>query len=140
MPIIFSTIAPARPACPPPARAYFEAPDDALLARVTEKVAEQMGRHLNYVFHDEAPGGVTPIILEDVGPPAPPVETTVVSNLRAAGVVPGSLLLKGHPSGRTLTDNGSGHLIDQDGRSAATIDYETGTIHQLLRREAEVNP
>ena len=72
MPIIFSTTTPASPACQPPARSYFEAPDDALLARVTEKVAERMGRHLSYAFHDEAPGGVTPIILEDVGPPAQP--------------------------------------------------------------------
>ena len=72
MPIIFSTTTPASPACQPPARIYFEAPDDALLARVTEKVAEMMGRHLSYTFHDEAPGGVTPIILEDVGPSAQP--------------------------------------------------------------------
>lgn len=72
MPIIFSTTTPASPACQPPARIYFEAPDDALLARVTEKVAERMGRHLSYTFHDEAPGGVTPIILEDVGPSAQP--------------------------------------------------------------------
>lgn len=130
MPIIFSTTTPASPACQPPARIYFEAPDDALLARVTEKVAELMGRHLSYTFHDEAPGGVTPIILEDVGPSAQPVETTVVNYPHAAGVVPGSLLLKEHPSGRTLTDSGRGHLIDQDGRFAATVDYETGTIHQ----------
>ena len=72
MPIIFSTTTPASPACQPPARIYFEAPDDALLARVTEKVAELVGRHLSYTFHDEAPGGVTPIILEDVGPSAQP--------------------------------------------------------------------
>ena len=130
MPIIFSTTTLASPACQPPARIYFKAPDDALLARVTEKVAELMGRHLSYTFHDEAPGGVTPIILEDVGPSAPPVETTVVNYPHAAGVVPGSLLLKEYPSGHTLTDNGRGHLIDQDGRSAATVDYETGTIHQ----------
>lgn len=130
MPIIFSTTTLASPACQPPARIYFEAPDDALLARVTEKVAELMGRHLSYTFHDEAPGGVTPIILEDVGPSAPPVETTVVNYPHAAGVVPGSLLLKEYPSGRTLTDSGRGHLIDQDGRFAATVDYETGTIHQ----------
>ena len=71
MPIIFSTTTPASPAYQPPARIYFAAPDDALLARVTEKVAEQMGRHLSYTFHDEAPSGVTPIILEDVGPSAP---------------------------------------------------------------------
>lgn len=130
MPIIFSTTTPASPACQPPARIYFEAPDDALLARVTEKVAELMGRHLSYIFHDEAPGGVTPIILEDVGPSVQPVETTVVNYPHAAGVVPGSLLLKEYPSGRTLTDSGRGHLIDQDGRFAATVDYETGTIHQ----------
>ena len=130
MTILFSTTKPASPACQPPARIYFEAPDDALLARVTEKVAELMGRHLSYVFHDEAPGGVTPIILEDVGPSALPVETNVVNYPHAAGVVPGSLLLKEHLSGRILTDNGRGHLIDQDGRSAATVDYETGTIHQ----------
>ena len=130
MPIIFSTTTPASPACQPPARIYFEAPDDALLARVTERVAELMGRHLSYIFHDKAPGGVTPIILEDVGPSALPVETTVVNYPHAAGVVPGSLLLKEYPSGHTLTDNGRGHLIDQDGRSAATVDYETGTIHQ----------
>lgn len=79
MPIIFSTTTPASSACQPPARIYFVAPDDALLARVTEKVAEQMGRHLSYTFHDEAPSGVTPIILEDVGPSAPPVEATVVN-------------------------------------------------------------
>ena len=79
MPITFSTTTPASPACQPPARIYFEAPDDALLARVTEKVAERMGRHLSYTFHDEAPGGVTPIILEDVGPLASPVEATVVN-------------------------------------------------------------
>lgn len=130
MPIILSTTTPASPACQPPARIYFEAPDDALLARVTEKVAERIGRHLSYTFHDEAPGGVTPIILEDVGPSAQPVETTVVNYPHAAGVVPGSLLLKEYLSGRTLTDSGRGHLIDQDGRFAATVDYETGTIHQ----------
>ena len=79
MTILFSTTKPASPACQPPVRIYFEAPDDALLARVTEKVAELMGRHLSYVFHDEAPGGVTPIVLEDVGPSALPVETTVVN-------------------------------------------------------------
>ena len=79
MPIIFSTVAPASQACPPPARVYFEAPDDALLARVTEKVAELMGRHLSYTFHDEAPGGVTPIILEDVGPSALPVPSAAVA-------------------------------------------------------------
>ena len=84
MTILFSTTKPASPACQPPARIYFEAPDDALLARVTEKVAELMGRHLSYIFHDEAPGGVTPIILEDVGPAAPTDETHVVNNLRAA--------------------------------------------------------
>ena len=139
MPIIFSTIAPARPACPPPARVYFEAPDDALLARVTEKVAERMGRHLSYTFHDEAPGGVTPIILEDVGPSAPPVETTVVNYPHAAGCVPGSLLLKEYPSGRSLTDNGRGHLNDQDGRFVATVDYETGTIHQPQALSAAPN-
>lgn len=105
MPIIFSTTTPASPACQPPARIYFEAPDDALLARVTEKVAEMMGRHLSYIFHDEAPGGVTPIILEDVGPSALPVETNVVNYPHATGVVPGSLLLKEHPSGRILTDS-----------------------------------
>ena len=77
MPIIFSTTTPASPACQPPARIYFEAPDDALLARVTEKVAELVGRHLSYTFHDEAPGGVTPIILEDVGPSAQPVHASV---------------------------------------------------------------
>jgi hypothetical protein len=82
MPIIFSTTTPASPACRPPARIYFEAPDDALLARVTEKVAEQMGRHLSYTFHDEAPSGVTPIILEDVGPSAPPVEAKLWSTIR----------------------------------------------------------
>lgn len=79
MPIIFSTTTPASPACQPPARIYFEAPDDALLARVTEKVAELMGRHLSYVFHDEAPGGITPIILEDVGPSALPVPSATVA-------------------------------------------------------------
>lgn len=105
MPIIFSTTTPASPACQPPARIYFEAPDDALLARVTEKVAELVGRHLSYTFHDEAPGGVTPIILEDVGPSAQPVETAVVNYPHAAGVVLGSLLLKEHPSGRILTDS-----------------------------------
>ena len=130
MPIIFSTTTPTSPACQPPARIYFEAPDDALLARVTEKVAERMGRHLSYTFHDEAPGGVTPIILEDVGPSAPPVETTVVNYPHAAGVVPGSLLLKEYPSELSLTDNGRGHLIDLDGRFAAMVDYETRTIHQ----------
>ena len=52
MPIIFSTTTPASLACQPLARIYFVAPDDALLARVTEKVAEQMGRHLSYTFHD----------------------------------------------------------------------------------------
>ena len=104
MPIIFSTTTPASPACQPPARIYFEAPDDALLARVTEKVAELMGRHLSYTFHDEAPGGVTPVVLEDVGPAAQPVETNVVNYPHAAGAVPGSLLLKEHPSGRILTD------------------------------------
>ena len=65
MPIIFSTIAPARPACPPPARIYFEAPDDALLARVTEKVASILGRHQAYVFHEpsEVPAGLVPVVL-----------------------------------------------------------------------------
>lgn len=79
MPIIFSTTTPASSACQPPARIYFVAPDDALLARVTEKVAEQMGRHLSYTFHDEAPSGVTPIILEDVGPSALPVPSAAVA-------------------------------------------------------------
>ena len=79
MTILFSTTKPASPACQPPARIYFEAPDDALLARVTEKVAELMGRHLSYVFHDEAPGGVTPIVLEDVGPSALPVPSAAVA-------------------------------------------------------------
>ena len=65
MSIIFSTIAPARPACPPPARIYFEAPDDALLARVTEKVASILGRHQAYVFHEpsEVPAGLVPVVL-----------------------------------------------------------------------------
>ena len=79
MTILFSTTKPASPACQPPARIYFEAPDDALLARVTEKVAELMGRHLSYIFHDEAPGGVTPIVLEDVGPSALPVPSAAVA-------------------------------------------------------------
>ena len=79
MTILFSTTKPASPACQPPARIYFEAPDDALLARVTEKVAELMGRHLSYVFHDEAPGGVTPIVLEDVGPSTLPVPSAAVA-------------------------------------------------------------
>ena len=88
--IIFSTI----PRAYPQIRVYFEAPDDALLVRVVEKVTEQIGQHLNYVFHDKAPDGATPIFLEDVGPPATttpldettdsPDETTVVNNLRAA--------------------------------------------------------
>ena len=65
MPIIFSTIAPASPTCPPPARVYFEAPDDALLARVTEKVASILGRHQAYVFHEpsEVPAGLVPVVL-----------------------------------------------------------------------------
>ncbi len=84
MTILFSTTKPASPACQPPARIYFEAPDDALLVRVVEKVTEQIGQHLNYVFHDKAPDGATPIVLEDVGPSAPTDETTVVNNLRAA--------------------------------------------------------
>ena len=79
MTILFSTTKPASPACQPPARIYFEAPDDALLARVTEKVAELMGRHLSYIFHDEAPGGVTPIVLEDVGPSTLPVPSAAVA-------------------------------------------------------------
>ena len=85
MTILFST---TKPACQPPARIYFEAPDDALLARVTEKVAELMGRHLSYTFHDEAPGGVTPIILEDVGPTGRAVGPTVVNYPHAACRVP----------------------------------------------------
>ena len=79
MTILFSTTKPASPACQLPARIYFVAPDDALLARVTEKVAELMGRHLSYIFHDEAPGGVTPIILEDVGPSTQPVPSAAVA-------------------------------------------------------------
>ena len=65
MPIIFSTVAPASQACPPPARVYFEAPDDALLARVTEKVASILGRHQAYVFHEpsEVPAGLVPVVL-----------------------------------------------------------------------------
>lgn len=86
MTIIFST----HPRAYPAIRVYFEAPADALLVRVVEKVTEQIGQHLNYVFHDKAPDGATPIFLEDVGPPAttaPLDETTdltVVINLRAA--------------------------------------------------------
>lgn len=125
MPIIFSTTTPASPACQPPARIYFEAPDDALLARVTEKVAELMGRHLSYTFHDEAPGGVTPIILEDVGPSAQPVETTVVNYPHAAGVVPGSLLLKEYPSGRTLTDS----VTAPAGADVRRSDLVPGVMH-----------
>ena len=65
MPIIFSTTTPASPACPPPARIYFEAPDDALLARVTEKVASILGRHQAYMFHEpsEVPAGLVPVVL-----------------------------------------------------------------------------
>lgn len=275
MSIIFSTIAPARPAGPPPARSYFEAPDDALLARVTEKVASILGRHRAYTFHEpsEVPAGLVPVVLSraevcpelalDTGrtqeaprrafwrlgdraikvperpvgeadystleqrvlahsmeqlaghiayemsritvmdmPTAralvdatvrvltskgpltpddlrhqPPLMTAteinalppkareyihqLVANTDPAGmvrenmqlrdmnkglqlmyrnlhaarvrVVPGSLVLKEYPRGRTLTDNGGGHLIDQAGRSVATIDYETGTI--LTREE-----
>ena len=85
MTILFSTTKPASPACQQPARIYFEAPDDALLARVTEKVAELMGRHLSYTFHDKVPDGVTPIVLEDVGPPATTTQPEdVVNNLHAA--------------------------------------------------------
>lgn len=88
MTILFSTTKPASPACQLPARIYFVAPDDALLARVTEKVAELMGRHLSYIFHDEAPGGVTPIVLEDVGPstqPAPVLDYPPLPRVGAIG-------------------------------------------------------
>ena len=65
MSIIFSTIAPARPACPTPARTYFRAPDDALLALVTEKVASILGRHQAYTFHEpsEVPAGQVIVVL-----------------------------------------------------------------------------
>ena len=75
MTIIFSTLTRAHPTT----RFYFEAPADALLVRVAEKVTEWIGNHQNYCFHDKAPDGVTPIILEGVGPSALPVEATVVN-------------------------------------------------------------
>ena len=105
MTIIFSTIPRAYPAI----RVYFEAPADALLVRVVEKVTEQIGQHLNYVFHDKAPDGVTPIFLEGVGPPAtttPLDETTVVNKLRAASAESWAACRPGAPTG---PDRDSGH-------------------------------
>lgn len=81
MTIIFSTRALTAKA----PQVYFEALDDALLVRVAEKVTERIGHHQNYTFHDKAPDGVTPIVLEDVGPPATTASLDdVVNNLHAA--------------------------------------------------------
>ena len=92
MPIIFSTTTPASPACPPPARIYFEAPDDALLARVTEKVASILGRHQAYTFHEpsEVPDGRVPVVLNlspgrgDSPPLRQPISPEHVQSLRDA--------------------------------------------------------
>lgn len=89
MPIIFSTTTPASPACQPPARIYFEAPDDALLASVVAEVASILGRHQAYVFHEpsEVPAGRVPVVLNcrsDPPPPCQPASFEQVQDLRDA--------------------------------------------------------
>lgn len=54
----------------------------------------------------------------------------VTIKMKSKGIVPGSLLQTEFPSGRNLTDNGNGHLVNSDGEPVATIDYETGAIQE----------
>ena len=149
MTILFST---TKPACQPPARIYFVAPDDALLARVTEKVAELMGRHLSYVFHDEAPGGVTPIILEDVGPSALPVPVLDYPPLPRVGAIGYAYVVDIESYAKTLTIGP--HLpgvrdialwttdqmrayVDADRAARAPATPPTQAVEELIRLKAQ---
>ena len=152
MTILFSTTKPASPVCQPPARIYFEAPDDALLARVTEKVAELMGRHLSYIFHDEAPGGVTPIILEDVGPSAQPAPVLDYPPLPRVGAIGYASVVDIESYAKTLTIGP--HLpgvrdialwttdqmrayVDADRAARAPATPPTQAVEELIRLKAQ---
>lgn len=66
----------------------------------------------------------------DIQPIAPTYATEYVKEdvLKSKGIVPSTFLQMEVPGKGVLTDDGKGHLFDQEGNCVGMIDYNTGSI------------